>query len=341
MKKALVLVLPIIFTAQACNFLFGELSGDEGSGVRGVFKSLDSGQTWAAIGKVGEKNLANAQVLNIFIEPANANNLIASTFNAGVYASENSGENWVSLVPGFGAYVSIINPTNSQEIFVAGNRNRLPAILKSSDRGGSFVEVFSQPAAEGSVTSLIMDPKNSAILYASLTSGTLIKSLDGGVTWNVLTDFEDRVVRMRFSNDGRIIYALAKGEGLKKSEDAGRTWTMVILENKANTYNDLVVDPQSSANLYMATDKGLFASADGGNTWTKLLLPATPEVNVISTVAVNPKNNRQIFAVIRSTIYRSDDRGQTWRTEPLLTNRVIAHIAIDPNEPNKIYIGLK
>lgn len=342
MKKALIVVLPLIFTAQACNFLFGDLSGNEGSGVRGVFMSQDGGQSWEAIGKVGkDKNLAAAQILNIFIEPANPNNILAATFNAGVYGSDNGGQNWVLLLPKFGAYTAFISPSNSQDIFVAGNRNSYPMILKSPDRGGTWVELYSQPAGQGSVSSLIMDPRNSSVLFAGLTSGTIIKSLDGGHNWNSVTDFDDRIVRIAFSTDARTIYALCKVQGLKKSQDGGRTWSELALPEKANAYNDLVVDERGGSTIFVANNQGLFVSFDAGEKWTELSLPVSPELDAISAVAVNPQNNRQIFATIKSTIYRSDDRGATWRTESLPTNRVVGDIAIDKSEPNKIYVGLK
>mgnify|MGYP001558119072 CR=1 FL=1 len=342
MKKALFIIIPILFTAQSCNFLFGDLSGQEGSGPRGIYLSVDGGQSFEAIGQVGkDKNLSAAQVLNIFIEPGSSQNLLAATFNAGVYASENQGQNWVLLLPNFGAYAAFINPGNNQEIYAAGNRNKFPTILKSPDRGGTWVDIYSQPTAQGSVTALVSDRRNTAILYAGLTSGTVIKSLDGGQTWNALTDFDDRVQELGFSSDGRTLFALGRSSGLKKSEDAGKTWTDLVFPEKPGSYNDLAVDYQSSGTLYLATDEGLLVSFDLGANWSKLSLPATPEVNVPSAVAVNPKNNRQIFAAVRSTIYRSDDRGTTWRTESLRTNRVVSRIAIDPTEPNRIYVGLK
>lgn len=342
MKKAVILTLPLLFTAQACNFLFGELGGDKGSGPQGIYMSEDGGQSFAAIGQLGkDKNLSGAQVLNIFIESGSNQNLLAATFNAGVFASENQGKNWVQLLPNFGAYAAFINSSNREEIYVAGNKNKFPAIFKSPDRGGTWVDIYSQPTAQGSVTTLVYDIRNTSVLYAGLTSGTIIKSLDGGQTWNALADFDNRVIELGFSSDGRILFALGRAFGLKKSEDAGKTWKDVELPDNPGSYNDLAIDHQSAGTLYLATDKGLVVSFDAGASWSKLSLPATPEVSTPSAVSINPKNSRQIFASVRSTIYRSDDRGATWRTESLPTNRVVSHISIDPQEPNRIYVGLK
>ncbi len=337
-----VLILSVLFTAQACNFFFGDLTGEQGSGPRGVFVSTDSGQSWQEAGKVSnDRNLSNAQISQVFIERGRPNNVLAASLNSGLYASEDRGQLWFPLLPNFSAHTAFINPNNSEEIFVAGTRNRLAAILKSPDRGSSWVQLFNEPNGQAAVTSMIFDSRNAAIFYAGLSTGTILRSTDFGVTWNALTNVQDRVVELLLSPDNRYLYALGRTKGLKRSENGGNSWTDLEIPDQPASFHDILIDPGNSAVLYLSTDKGLFRSFDSGSTWSRVILPATLEVSNVTAVGVNPLNSRQIFAGIRSTFYRSDDSGQTWSVIALPTVRKISSIVIDPLEPNRIYIGLE
>jgi len=129
MKKAILIVLPIVFIAQACNLF--SLSG-EGSGSRGVFMSTDGADTWEERDTVSDKDsLKNGQISGIFIEQNNPKNLLAATLNKGLYASDSKAGAWVPLLPGFAAYDAFINPFNSEEVFAAGSKNKLAVVKKN------------------------------------------------------------------------------------------------------------------------------------------------------------------------------------------------------------------
>lgn len=342
MKKLVLLLLPLMFLAQACNFLFGDLTGDQGSGSRGIFLSTDGGQTWGEANKISkDKNMSGAQVARIVFDRGNARSLLAVTYNSGVYATNTGGDQWFQLLPSFAGYDAFVNPNKTQEVFAAGARNNLAVILKTSDAGGTWTQIYSEPKGQAAVTALVYDPRTPAVFYAGLSTGTILKSIDAGNSWNTLIDFQDRIVKMTVAPDGKTILMLGRSQGLRKSQDAGKSWSQINPSNFSGQYNDFLLVSDTSAVMYLATDKGLYKSQDGGSAWVKLSLPATPSVNDVSAVAVNQQNHRQIFATISSTVYRSDDFGATWRTEALSTRRVISQIAIDPNEPNRIYVGLK
>ncbi|OGE78323.1 MAG: hypothetical protein A2751_04195 [Candidatus Doudnabacteria bacterium RIFCSPHIGHO2_01_FULL_46_14] len=335
--KTAVLILPVIFTAQACDLLG---SGSSGSGSQGVFYSVDGADSWQ-IGLSKEENLDMNRLMisRLFIEGSKPQNIVAASSNTGLAVSDSHGEKWQLLLPGFLAHDAFINPFNDQEIFVAGARDRLAVIYKSADRGASWLQVYNEPLGKAVVTTLAFDRSSPKTMFAGLSSGTVLKSSDSGDTWNSLADFDDRIVDMVVAQS--LIYALGQQSGLQRSTDGGMSWTKVAFSESVTAFNDLYMDPSVLGTLYVATSLGLYRTEDMGVTWNKLPIPATPEVRDVTSVAVNPGKKNQIFAAIRSTIYRSDDNGANWRTIQLPSNRTIASIVIDPFEPNRIYAGLK
>ncbi|MDP3994038.1 MAG: hypothetical protein Q8P75_03625 [bacterium] len=340
MKKAVLIVLPIIFTAQACNLF--SLSG-EGSGSRGVFVSTDGADSWEERDIVSDKDsLKNAEISGIFIEQNNPKNLLAATLNKGLYASDSKAEAWVPLLPGFAAYDAFINPFDSQEIFAGGSKNKLAVVFKSGDRGGTWAQIYNQPSGEAAVTALAFDRNAPNILFAGLSTGAVIKSMNNGETWNIAAVLTDRVVRIIVVPDSaRTIYVLTRTKGIQRSVDGGATWDSVPAGFGASQFNDLIIPSGQPQTLYLATATGLQRSRDGGSNWTEIDLPTTPRINNITAIAVNPQNVNQIFAAIRFNVYRSDDGGVTWRTHALPTGRRIYDLAIDPSEPNRVYAGVR
>jgi len=341
--KIITVSIAILFTAQACNFLFGDVGGGGGSGPKGVFISFDSGSTWAESNLSGpEAPLQSGSVSQVFLEVGNPKNLLVSTSNAGIFASDSGGESWVRLLPDVISSSAFINPQNNQEIYAGGaNRSSQATIWKSSDRGSLWVEIFTESSGKASVSSLTFDPLNPSTFYASLSSGTILKSSDSGSTWSVLETVKDRPLKLVVATDGsRSIYLLTT-KGLMRSRDGGINWEELSFESKPSKFNDLFVESRNPLSVYVGTDLGLFRSRDGGNSFEKIELPANQDSVSVSAVAVNPDNSSQIFASIRWTIYRSDDAGLTWKTVSLPTRRVVGDIVVDTFEPNKVYAGVK
>ena len=267
---------------------------------------------------------------------------MAATLNKGLYGSDSKASAWIPLLPGFAAYDAFINPFNSQEVFATGSKGKLAVIFKSSDRGGTWVQIYNQPAGEAAVITLAFDQHAPNILFAGLSTGAVMKSLDNGETWNISTDLKDRVVRIIVAPDQpHTVYVLTRAKGLHRSADGGATWNDLQAGFGASQFNDLVLSTGQSQTLYLATATDLQRSRDGGASWSEINLPTTPRINNITAVAVNPQNTSQIFAAIRFNVYRSDDGGVTWGTHALPTGRRIFQLAIDPSEPNRIYAGAR
>lgn len=103
--------------------------------------------------------------------------------------------------------------------------------------------------------------------------------------------------------DSDVVYAAAAGEGLYRSEDAGRSFSLVSEAVGASVFG-LAVTP-SGRLLAADAGEGVLASDDGGKSWTKLGVPAV-------AVAVNP-GKPQTIVVTGNGIFLSGDGGRSWR----------------------------
>ena len=153
--------------------------------------------------------------------------------------------------------------------------------------------------------------------YMGTTGGGVFKTTDGGHAWFPVTDryFGGTIgaVEVAPSNPD-IVYVgggeypirgnVSHGDGLWKSTDGGRTWTLKGLAD-AKHIADVVVHPANPDLVYAAAlghvfgahpTRGVYRSRDGGNTWDRVL-------------------------------YRNDSTG-------------VVDLVMDPNNPNVLYAGL-
>jgi photosystem II stability/assembly factor-like uncharacterized protein len=92
---------------------------------------------------------------------------------------------------------------------------------------------------------------NEKVVWASGTGGTVIRTIDGGKTWNVITvpgaeklDFRDIE-----AFDANTAYILSIGNGdlsrIYKTTDGGQTWTLQFKNNDPKKFFDAIACPNS------------------------------------------------------------------------------------------------
>lgn len=189
-------------------------------------------------------------------------------------------------------------------------------------------------------------PNNPNLFYFGSTGGGVWKTLDGGRTWDNISDgfFGGSTGAITVSkSDPNVIYVgggektvrgnVSSGYGIWKSVDAGKTWTSAGLTNSRHVPR-IAVDPNDYnivyaavlGNIYKPTqDRGVYKSMDGGKTWKKTLF--SNENSGVVDLLIDPTNPRILYAstwrVQRtpyslssggdgSALWKSTDRGETW-----------------------------
>src|SRR4030095_7711990 len=190
---------------------------------------------------------------------------------------------------------------NISEMLMKGLREKEKMEQPSTDRninsGWTFVGPSSSPLLNqdanfnglGRVNKVIFHPSNASIIYICTPNGGLWNTLNGGTTWNSLTDNLPAIgisgVVVSYSNPNIIYLLTGDGDdayggfgygirsiGVLKSTDAGASWHQTdTLPDTGNSYfgNALEQSPTDPQVLIAATSAGLYRTTDGGTNWTK------------------------------------------------------------------------
>lgn len=212
------------------------------------------------------------------------------------------------------------------------------------------------------------------MIYLGAASGGVWKTENGGATWTPIfdrqTSYSIGVVTIDPNNPSTVWVgtgennsqrSVSYGDGVYKSDDAGRTWRRMGLQNSEHI-GRIVVDPRNSDVVYVAAqgplwsdggDRGLYKTTDGGRTWNAVLTvsPMTGVTDVVldprhpdNVIAATWQRRRHVWTLIdggpESGLQRSTDGGKTWRK---ITNGIPGGqlgrigLAVSPVNPDVIY----
>jgi uncharacterized repeat protein (TIGR01451 family) len=230
----------------------------------GLTSSADGGTTWAPEVEVLPPTGSEQVFLMTNASGAPQNILAASS--GPIFKSSDGGGTWSQVVTGVPANSSASNllfaasgPSIAYSAFystVVGSTTDL-GVYKSTDSGNSWAPVNTN-LASSPIALLAVDPTNANTLYG-LGSASLLKSVDGGVTWSVLTWDSTRSnatppnVLTVDPLHPNILYA-ASVEHVGRSVDGGSAWeTLPGASVPLGLVNALIADPKRPENLLVGT----------------------------------------------------------------------------------------
>ena len=173
------------------------------------------------------------------------------------------------------------------------------------------------------------------IIWASGTGGTVIRTVDGGKNWDVITvpDAESRDFRDIEAFDASTAYVLSIGNGdssrIYKTVDGGKTWKLQFTNAIERGFFDAIACWDAKHCIAMSDPVSgrffLISSSDGEN-WSPLTINDMPAAKPGEAafaasgtcLYINPKNG-DVFLVSGGTdarVFKSSDRGRTWTSAP-------------------------
>jgi photosystem II stability/assembly factor-like uncharacterized protein len=230
--------LVVMFVAAVATTLpdfFTVVRGATGS----ILLSADGGEHWFSIETTeGETDISNIPVRTIRFHPTEHDWLYLGTAGSGFFRSFDGGMSWQRALDhtgfigershiydiAFGPLVVNEEIGIEETYFVVTFRGGLGSILKTTDGGSTFREVYSAAQMDEVVTFLTIDPTNPNTLWAGTTEGLIVQSADFGETWRKVHEFRDTPIALVRTARFELVTALFS-EGIARSTDNGQTWT--------------------------------------------------------------------------------------------------------------------
>lgn len=262
---------------------------------RGVFRSLDGGDTWTNVGLQGSERISK-----VVPHPTDPNVLYVGALGTlwsdsqekGLYKTTDMGKTWQKLLfvnARTGAGEVVMDPRNPDKLFVAMyEARRTPWIINSGgpgsglyltrDGGATFKKLGPAdglPAGDLGRIAVAIAPSSPNVVYALIESDhpALLRSDDGGVSFHTVNDRPGVDPRPMYFSELRVdpknenrLYRL--GNTTDVSEDAGRSFRPVVTSGVIHgDVHALWVDPDDGRELIMGNDGGFGISYDRGVTW--------------------------------------------------------------------------
>jgi photosystem II stability/assembly factor-like uncharacterized protein len=254
-----------------------------------LYRSIDRGAHW----ELCRSNVSGYPVSFMFA--GNQDTYVGCT--EGVLKSTDDGSTWSSSL-------ALSDPEDyvAQVLFAPDSAMfavTLKTIFRSTDSGHSWDRTGAPPGA------MAIAPNNTITIASS---SSFLESLDGCRTWRKVGNIQNPpyVPQLFYSSRGSLFYWSLTDTGVVRSEDYGRTWSLVMgLPFRGIS----MISESDSGWLYAASENGVFRSTDQGNRWTSMNNGLVPVM--VSSLATDAE--ARVFAgTVGRGIYMSTDCGEEW-----------------------------
>ncbi|MCB2170938.1 MAG: hypothetical protein KQI78_25040 [Deltaproteobacteria bacterium] len=179
---------------------------------KGIYVSLDSGQTWQT---ANDATSASVNVWAIAVSHADSQVVYVATSHNGVIKTVNGGTTWQTVNEGLPTGVSMlsiaVDPDDGQTVFVGGEGG----LYVSKDGGTFWQSIVSGLPAEAVVTNLVINEADPRQMYLTERASGIYQSVDQGKTWALWNQgLKNRdTFSIRLTADGSRLYAGSNGSG--------------------------------------------------------------------------------------------------------------------------------
>ncbi len=287
---------------------------------RGVFRSVDGGQTWQKVLYKDE----NVGAMDLVFDPRNSQVVFVSMWasrrppwttgggysgpGSGLFKSTDGGNTWRQLTKGLpGAAEGIsrigpaVSPSDPDRMYAWVNAKKGSGIYRSDDAGESWQLMNTEERVWGrgdDFGCVRVDPKNKDVIYVANTS-------------------------------------------TYRSTDAGKNFTAIKGAPGGDDYHTIWINPDNPEIIALAVDQGATISVNGGQTWSSWYNQPTAQFYHVITDNQFPYwvyGGQQESGSI-GTASRSDFGEITFRDWTTVGVEEYGYVAPDPLHPNLIYGG--
>jgi hypothetical protein len=346
----------VALAAPRCAEMFAAVQ-NEGRWTYTVFRSRDSGATWAAANNglsghpifhlsTDERNAVYVTGLSGafrwsddngwqpigpmeagvsgFVSLASGEAFAAAGYKGLFHATSAAGP-WRPLLLGHEAHVSAHGPAGDATAYVVAATPKgdiLTAtqigVLRSGDRGNTWRRV-----GLTRIVHSFLSTKSGAILAA--TDSGIFRSSDGGETWTErsigLTSF--RVLSLTVAPDGTVYCGTQEGEVFQSTDDGDR-WRP--LSDRRDRFPVRAIIALGDGQLLATTQTGLARWNPAERSWRPVVLNAAGRMVAVRALAQDSRRGTVFAATEGDGLLVSFDEGVTWRqaNDGLPGNRLLS-----------------
>jgi photosystem II stability/assembly factor-like uncharacterized protein len=275
---------------------------------RGLWRSVDAGTSW---GQVGVDAFRSSQITAVAlsgVEQVGKHAVVyAGTEPSALYRSEDGGETWRELT----------------ELLA------LPSAPTWS---------FPPRPYTSHVRAIGLDSNAAGRLYVAIEAGALVRSFDGGRTWEDRRPdgpFDTHTLGLPSQRSGRIYSAagdgfMRPGQGFVESRDAGDTWERPSTGLEHGYLWGLAVDPSEPETVIVSAAHGpdqahnpttaasVIYRRAGGRSWQRVAEGLPAERGMLGSVlTANEAEPGVFYAANNLGLYRSTDAGRSWERQDI------------------------
>lgn len=320
------------------------------------------------------QKLAGQQTQCLAIDPLKPDRIYCGTMGDGLYASDDAGESWQRAGLEGKNIMSVAVSQNERVgdygVVYAGTE---PSNIFRSEDGGKTWQDCSTirdlpsaptwsfpPRPETShVRAIALDPNEPGHIYVAIEAGALVRSYDGGKTWQDRTPdgpLDTHTLLMHPLAPRRIYSAagdgyMRPGREFAESFDGGDTWQRPDAGITHYTYGwGLAVDPSNPDRLVISSAyspnqahnpnnaESVVYLREGDSSWQRVT-EGLPEAQgtLAYQLASNENQPGYFYAASNTGLFRSKDAGKSWEQidipwQPAYSTRRVNALAVTGSE---------
>ena len=321
----------------------------------GIYRSEDKGKSWFKVNR-GLDNL----LIDKLVTSGDGKTILAAGYDKGLYLSNDSGENWQTIIKDKKITALAIHPQKANYLAIGTSQGKL---YLSPDSGKTW-QIEKTIGKGSAITAIAFSPnfKTDSTIYLGTAKEGVWQSRDEGKTFVALNSPNSpRKIQdiVPIVNQNTIdLFVSEWNKGVFFSKNNGKSWTQYnqgltkdVQADQKNFqrphFNDIEVSPDFGRDrtLFVTGFNGLFKSTNKGQTWQEV---DAFRRSIIGLVISPDYANDSTVAVINyvGEAYISSDGGETWQpmyrglelpsitrkfTPPSIEPRRFFQMAISPN----------
>ncbi len=150
LSKIFIAITAIALLSASCNPFGTKTAG-------GFIKTSNGGADWQFSNQVKtdlKATMGGLSISAMTFNPKNSDEIFASSFNDGVFKSEDGGTSWQRILSKFLVYDIVIHPENPDIIYAAGSFADHGRVVVTRDGGKSWNEIFNEASLGNQVRSI-------------------------------------------------------------------------------------------------------------------------------------------------------------------------------------------